>query len=104
MCRHENSQTIFPLNLFVIHVNQYKIMFYGQIPLQKASNDQTKVMSRIRCWSCGGEYIDADFYDSCIAASLIKNYNQLKISVAVRSVLITNIHVSVIELGGIETK
>jgi len=48
--------------------------------------------------------MNADFPNGFIAASFIKNYNQLKISVIHEWVLITNIHASVTEHRGIEAK
>jgi len=48
--------------------------------------------------------IYADFNDNAIAASFIKNYKQVKISVVGKWVLITNIHASVIERRCIEAK
>ena len=71
-------------------------MSYGQIPLRKANENQLM--------SCGGETINADFYDCISAASFIKNYKLLKNSVTDYRVLITNIHASVIESSCIEAK
>jgi len=48
--------------------------------------------------------LNADFNNSEIAASFIKNYKQLKILVAAQPVLITNIHASVIERWWVEAK
>lgn len=67
MCRCEKHQTIFSSKLFVLYVNQYKIVSYGQIPLQKATFDQTIVIGV-------GETYNADFSLFCFAASFIKNY------------------------------
>ena len=64
-------------------------MFYGQIPLQKAIENQRIVSV--------GEYIIADFNTCRIAASFIKNYTELRFPVFPLSVLITNIHASVTE-------
>lgn len=50
------------------------------------------------------KYINADYNNNHIAASFIKNYKQLNISVKAKWVLITNIHASVIEHGGSEAK
>jgi hypothetical protein len=50
------------------------------------------------------KYINADFTNVLTAASFIKNYNPLKISVFNGWVLITNIHASVIEQRSIEAK
>ena len=87
MCRCEKHQTIFSSKLFVLYVNQYKIVFYGQIPLQKASDVKRLSLELVKL-------TNADFNTFCFAASLIKNYDAV-ISAAEKHVLITNIHVSV---------
>ena len=72
-------------------------MSYGQIPLQKANENQSIVHVEVKA-------INADFDVCSIAASLIKNYKLLKNSVTHSGVLITNIHASVTEHRHIEAK
>ena len=67
MCRSEKHQTIFSSKLFVLYVNQYKIVSYGQIPLQKANDVKRLSLELVKL-------INADFNLFCFAASLIKNY------------------------------
>ena len=65
-------------------------MSYGQIPLQKANENQSIIHVEVKT-------INADFNVYSIAASFIKNYKLLKNSVIHSGVLITNIHALVIE-------
>lgn len=75
MCRCEKHQTIFSSKLFVPYVNQYKIVFCGQIPLQKASDVKRLSLELVKP-------NNADFNLFYFAASLIKNYDALNFGTA----------------------
>ena len=72
-------------------------MSYGQIPLQKANENQSIIHVEVKT-------INADFNVYSIAASFIKNYKLLKNSVIHSGVLITNIHALVIDQRVLEAK